>query len=114
MTDSPDQVLVMPPWRREAADRWVVRLWRNPARASFSHYQSGRLTMERSVAWSPAGWADHCPSPQPPAALIARAHRCLRQLQRTTAAASPAERLASIQRQRTARHTARTPVLLKP
>jgi hypothetical protein len=110
----PDQVLVLPPWRqRQAPERWVVRLWRQPAQASFSRYQGGRLVLEHSVAWSAAGWAEAFPVAAP-GGLIARAHRCLRQLQRTAPTTTPAERLAAIQRQRRILRSTTTPALLKP
>lgn len=111
----PDQIIAIPQLRKPTNSRWVVLLWREPARARFSHYREGRIEVDHQAAWGDCHWG--APLPEViPAHLAARAHRQLRQLQRTSdrALSTPAQRLASLQQKRRSRATTKPARLLRP
>jgi len=85
---------------RRAPERWIVKLWRGePCRARFIHSQDERLTVH-GLEWADGHWLQPV-TPQIPAALAARAHRTLRQLQRISdGVADDAARFTSEHRER--------------
>jgi hypothetical protein len=106
-------MISIPPTRRPTDQRWVVLLWRNPPQAHFNLYREGRIDVEHIAEWSPEGWLRPIPSTIP-ATLAARAHRHLRQLQRTPEANTTGDRLARARRYRRQRAATTTSRLLKP
>lgn len=111
---TPDRMIAIPPVNRATDQRWVVLLWRNgPPRARFNLYREGRIDVEHIAEWSPEGWLRPIPSTIP-VTLAARAHRHLRQLQRTPEANTPGDRLARARRYRRQRAATKPTRLLRP
>jgi hypothetical protein len=78
----PDLMIAIPAIRRNAAQRWIVHLWRGePFKAHFRHYEMGKIDVDHTAEWVAGGWAGVLPVAIPPR-LKARAHRELLRLSR--------------------------------
>lgn len=112
---APDRMIAIPPISHRATERWTVLLWRgDPCRARFMHATVERTTSQ-VLHWADGAWLEPVPVAIP-AALAARAHRQLKQLQRMPdeATEGPAARLRSIDKRRRAMAASKTPRLLRP
>lgn len=79
---------------RRAPERWTVKLWRGePCRARFIHTKGEKLVVY-GLEWADGLWQQALPDAIP-APLAARAHRNLRQLQRTSDGAVDRERFTA-------------------
>ena len=104
-------MIAIPAIRRQADQRWIIRLWRGaPCRARFQYF-------ELDGVWSAdLDWDDEWLSAIPewiPQRLRSRAHRELRRLKREPSA-TPRERLARINHRRRAMAQQVRPRLVQP